>query len=102
MYRRQFVHRFAGYSHLIFHRRHRCAVAIPMARALYVRNPRHLARVIRAENHNSGNRISADDLGLAFNIAGVERHNAYRYRGAPLAARQVRLVRNMRVRMRRR
>jgi hypothetical protein len=102
MYRSQFVYRFPAFSNLIFYRDHRCAMPIPMAWALYVRNPRHLARVIRAENHNSGNRMSAEDIGLGFNIGGVERHNAFRYRGKALEERQVRLVRNMRVKMRRR
>ncbi len=102
MYRSQFVHRFPKYSNLIFHRSHRCATPIPMAWALHVRNPRHLARVIRAENHNSGNRMSAEDIGAGFNIKGVERHHAFRYRGKPLEERQVRLVRNTRVKLRRR
>lgn len=75
---------------------------IPRVWAIYVRNPRHLARLIRAENHNSGNRMSAEDMDLGFNVRGVARHNAFRYRGKPLEERQVRLVRNMRVKMRRR
>jgi len=102
MYRSQFVYRFPNFSNLIFYRGHRCATSIPMVWALYVRDPRHLARAIRAENHNSGNRMSAEDIGLAFNVRGVERHNAFRYRGKPLEERHVRLVRNMRVKMRRR
>lgn len=102
MYRSQFVYRFPKFSNLIFRRGHRCAVPISMAWALHVRDPRHLARVIRAENHNSGNRMSAEDMGLAFNVRGVERHNAFRFRGKPLGERHVRLVRNMRVKMRRR
>lgn len=102
MYRSQFVYRFPNFGKLIFHRSHRCAMPIPMVLAVHVRNPRHLARVIRAENHNSGNRVSAEDIGLGFNIRGVERHNGFRYRGKPLEERQVRLVRNMRVKMRRR
>ena len=102
MRRSQFVNRFPWFSNLIFYRGHRCAVPIAWAWASYARNLRYLARIIRAENHNSGNRMSAEDMGLGFNIRGVERHNAFRYRGKPLEERQVRLVRNMRAKMRRR
>lgn len=104
MYRSQFVYRFPKFSNLIFYRGHRCAMPIPWAWALYVRNPRHLARHIRAENHNSGNRMSACDMSLGFNVRidVVKRHNVFRYRGKPLEERQARLVRNMRVKMRRR
>jgi hypothetical protein len=48
MYRSQFVYRFPEFSNLIFYRDHRCAMPIPMAWALYVRDPRRLARIIRA------------------------------------------------------
>ncbi len=102
MRRSQFVNRFPWFSNLIFYRGYRCAVPIAWAWASYARNLRYLARIIRAENHNSGNRMSAEDMSLGFNIRGVERHNAFRYRGKPLEARQVRLVRNLRAKMRRR
>ena len=102
MRRADFTYRRHPRGKLIFHRRHAGTIPIPGGWAIHIKNPRNLVRIIRAENHNTGNRASADDIGLSFNIAGVARHNVYRYRGKPLEERQVRLARAMGVKMRRR